>query len=139
VGVNGLGSFVIKTLLVEDNAEFRALLKALVLERFPGGVVDEAPNAAEALRLATAGAHDIFVIDIALAGDTNGLALIAQIRGQGRHSPILVMSSYSIPEYQLEAARLGADGFLSKAHSSRQDIIAAIERLTMLGGRVPES
>ena len=126
---------MIKALLVEDNAEFRRLLKALVLERFPGGMVDEANDAAEALRLATAGVHDIFVVDIALPGDTNGLALIAQIREHGRQSPILVMSSHALPEYQLEAARLGADWFLSKVDSSQQDIIAAIERLAVMRGR----
>ena len=126
---------MIKTLLVEDNAEFRGFVKELLLERFPGGVVDEAHDAGEALRLAAAGVHDIFVIDIALAGATNGLALIAAIRGQGRRSPILVMSSYAIPEYQLEAARLGADWFLSKVDCSREDILAVIERLAVPGAR----
>jgi two-component system, OmpR family, response regulator len=125
---------VIKALLVEDNAEFRALLKTLLLERFPGGTVDEAQDTAGALTLAAAVAHDIFVVDIALAGGSNGLAFIAKIREGGRRSPILVMSSHSLPEYQLEAARLGADWFLSKVDCSQQDIIAAIERLAALRG-----
>jgi two-component system, OmpR family, response regulator len=135
----GLRSLVLKSLLVEDNAEFRAFVKGLLVERFPGLVVEEADDAAEALLLVAAGGHDLFVIDIALAGRINGLALIAEIRSRGRRSPILVMSSHSIPEYQLEAARLGADWFLSKVTCTRQQIIAAVERLALLGGRIAES
>lgn len=131
---------MLKSLLVEDNAEFRAFLKALLLERFPGGMVEETDDAADALRLVASGGHDIFVIDIALAGRINGLALIAEIRSRGRRSPILVMSHHAIPEYQLEAARLGADWFLSKVTCTRQQIIAAIERLAVLAApRLPES
>jgi len=130
---------VLKSLLVEDNAEFRAFMRGLLLERFPGGVVEEAGDAAEALRLVASGGHDIFVIDIALAGRINGLALIAEIRSRGRRSPILVMSSHSIPEYQLEAARVGADWFLSKVTCTREQIVAALERLVLLRGRIPES
>ena len=135
----GLLSRVLKSLLVEDNPEFRSFVKGLLLERFPGLIVEEAPDAAEALRLVAAGTHDLFVIDIALAGHINGLALIAEIRSRGRRSPILVMSSHSIPEYQPEAARLGADWFLSKVTCTREQIIAALERLALLGGRSAES
>ena len=130
---------MLKSLLVEDNAEFRAFVRGLLLERFPGGVVEEAADAADALRLVASGAHDIFVIDIALAGRINGLALIAEIRSRGRRSPILVMSSHSIPEYQLEAARLGADWFLSKVTCTRDQIVVALDRLARLGGRIAES
>lgn len=124
---------MIKTLIVEDNAEFRGFLRALLLERFPDAVVDEATDALQALRLLEEGKHDIVVVDIGLPGTVNGLTLIARIREHARRPPILIISNYVLPEYQLEAARLGADWFLSKVGSSAQEIISAIERLTMLG------
>ena len=123
-----------KTLLVEDNTEFRSFLKALLLERYPDGIVEESANAVEAMRLVTEDGHDLVVIDIGLPNAMTGLALVARIREKGRRTPILIVSNYSIPEYQLEAARLGADWFMPKAGSSSQQIIAAVERLTMIGG-----
>jgi DNA-binding NarL/FixJ family response regulator len=128
---------VIKTLLVEDNVEFRAFLKALLLERFPDGVIQETSDALEALRLIGEARHDVVVVDIGLPGSVNGLMLVARIREQGRRPPILVISNYAIPEYQLEAARLGADWFLPKIGSTSQEIIAAFERLMLLGAEPP--
>ena len=123
-----------KTLLVEDNTEFRSFLKALLLEHYPDSIVEESANAVEAMRLVTEDGHDLVVIDIGLPNAMTGLALVARIREKGRRTPILIVSNYSIPEYQLEAARLGADWFMPKAGSSSQQIIAAVERLTMIGG-----
>ena len=128
---------MIKTLLVEDNVEFRAFLKALLLERFPDGVIQETSDALEALRLIGEARHDVVVVDIGLPGSVNGLMLVARIREQGRRPPILVISNYAIPEYQLEAARLGADWFLPKIGSTSQEIIAAFERLMLLGAEPP--
>ena len=128
---------MIRTLLVEDNAEFRAFLKALLLERFPDGIVQETGNALEALRLIGEARHDVVVVDIGLPGSMNGLALVARIREQGRRPPILVLSNYAIPEYQLEAARLGADWFLPKMGSTSQQILAAVERLMLLAAEPP--
>ena len=126
-----------RTLLVEDNLEFRAFLKALLLERFPDGVVQETGDAVEALRLIGEARHDVVVVDIGLPGSMNGLMLVARIREQGRRPPILVISNHAIPEYQLEAARLGADWFLPKLGSTSQQIIAAFERLMMLAAEPP--
>jgi two-component system OmpR family response regulator len=123
---------MIKSLIVEDNAEFRAFLRALLLERFPDGSVDEARDALQALRLLGEGKHDIVLLDIGLPGAMNGLTLITRIRQNGRRPPILIISNYVLPEYQLEAARLGADWFLPKVGASSQEILAAIERLTMI-------
>src|SRR2546423_6503279 len=129
---------MIKALIVEPNREFRGFLRQVLAERFPDGAVDEASNALDGLRLMEAGKHDIVVVDLALPGRPNGFGFIARMREQGRRAPILVMSNDVPPEDQLEAARLGADWFLPKAASSTQEIIAAVERLTMLGGeRLP--
>jgi DNA-binding NarL/FixJ family response regulator len=124
---------MIKSLIVEDNAEFRGFLKALLLQRFPGGLVNEANDASAALRLLGEVQHDIILLDLGLPGSVNGLALTAQIRQKGRLPPILVISNYVLPEYQLEAARLGADWFLPKVGSTSAEIISAVERLIVIG------
>ena len=129
---------MLKALIVDDNAEFRSFLTALLCERFPDGVVEEASDAVQALRLIAEGKHDIMLVDIGLPGAMNGLSLVARIREHSRR-PILIISNYVLPEYQLEASRLGADWFLPKVGSSAQEIIAAVERLTMMGATRPES
>ena len=131
---------MIKSLIVEDNAEFRGFLKGLLLAQYPGGTVEEAHDAAEALRLLGYGGHDLVVVDIGLSGTMNGLTLVSRIRESGRRAPILILSNYALPEYQLEAARVGADWFLPKFGSGSGEIIAVIQRLIVMGGsRAPES
>jgi DNA-binding NarL/FixJ family response regulator len=129
---------MLKALIVDDNAEFRSFLTALLSERFPDGVVHEAADALQALRLLAEDKHDIVLVDIGLPGAMNGLSLVARIREHSRR-PILILSNYVLPEYQLEASRLGADWFLPKVGASAQDIIAAIERLILMGATRPES
>ena len=124
---------MIKSVVVEDNSEFRAFLKALLLDRFPDGVVAEANDAHEALRLVADIKPDIVLVDIGLPGGMNGLALTRRIRENGRHPPVVIITNYVLPEYKLEALRLGADGFLPKQGSTAQDILSLIERLTMRG------
>src|SRR2546421_553059 len=124
---------MIKALIVENDVEFRHFVRGLLAERFPEGVIDEATNAAEALQLVAERRHDIVLLDIGMRGQINGLGLIARIRERGTRPPILTISNETVPAEQLEAARLGADWFLPKAGCDPQHIIAAVERLTMLG------
>ena len=124
---------MIRSLIVEDDAEFRGFLRNLILTRYPGGVVNEASDGGNALRILGEARHDIVVMDLSLPGSLNGLALTARIREKGRLPPILIVSSHSLPEYHLEAARVGADWFLPKAGSSSKEIITAVERLIVIG------
>lgn len=128
---------MIKTLIVEDNAEFRGFLRKLVRERFPGGEVAECPDGRSALQLIGPFKPDIVLIDIALPGGMNGLALTERIREKGKLPPILIITSHALPEYQAAAARLGADHFLPKGCSTAKDILAVIERLVPGGSAAP--
>ena len=119
-----------RILLVEDNVEYRSLVKKALLERIPDGIVDEAADADAALSLLTRATPDIVLTDIGLPGATNGLALIARIRRKGPQPPIVIITNHNLPEYRAEAARLGANDFLSKGASTAQDIVSAVNRLT---------
>jgi DNA-binding NarL/FixJ family response regulator len=119
-----------RILLVEDNVEYRQLVKRALLERIPDGIVDEAADAEAALSMLKRSSPDIVLTDIGLPGDTNGLGLIARIRRTGPTPPIVIITNHNLPEYRAEAARLGANVFLSKGSSTAQDIVSAIHRLT---------
>jgi len=119
-----------RILLVENNVEYRELVKRALLERIPGGIVDEAGDASAALSLLERSVPDIVLTDIGLPGGTNGLALIARIRRDGRRPPIVIITNHNLPEYRAEAQRLGADDFLAKGSSTAHDIVSAVHRLT---------
>jgi DNA-binding NarL/FixJ family response regulator len=122
-----------RILIVEDNAEFRALLKSVLLQRMPEGVIHEAADASAALQIFRSAAPDIVLTDIRLSGPTNGLALTARIRRQGPTPPIVIITNHNLPEYRAAAQRLGANDFLAKGSSSPDEIVAVVYRLTHPG------
>ena len=128
---------MIKTLIVEDNAEFRAFLKALLRDRFPDGVVAEASNGHQALHIFALVKPDIVLVDIGLPGGMNGLALTERIRQDGTRPPIVIITNHDLPEYRAAAARSGADHFLAKESSTAQEILAVVERLATGGSSAP--
>ena len=119
---------MIKGLIVEDNAEFRGFLKQLVQGRFADAEVAEADDGPQALQIMGWFKPDIVLIDIALPGGMNGLALTDCIRKRGTRPLILVITHHALPEYREAAMRLGADQFLPKC-SSAKEIVSVIEHL----------
>lgn len=120
---------MLTALIVEDNAEFSAFLKSLLETRFPPAMVLEALDADEAMRHFSLNKFDIVLVDISLPGGVNGLALTEWIRQDDMSPPVVILTNHDLPEYRLEAARLGADRFLSKASSTTEEIVVAIEEL----------
>jgi DNA-binding NarL/FixJ family response regulator len=119
-----------RILIVEDNDEFRSLLKEYLLQRIPEGVIDEAADATAAMRIFRSAPPDIVLTDIRLAGSANGLTLTARIRRHGPTPPIVIITNQNLPEYRAAAKRLGANEFLAKGSSSADEIVAVVYRLT---------
>jgi DNA-binding NarL/FixJ family response regulator len=59
----------------------------------------------------------------------NGLEFTEWIRQDGTSPPVVILTNHDLPEYRLEAARIGADRFLSKTSSTTEEIVVAIEEL----------
>jgi two-component system response regulator NreC len=120
---------MLRALIVEDNAEFSAFLKSLLEIRFPSAMILQASDADEALHHLGPGKLDIVLVDISLPGGVSGLGLTELIRQNGASPPIVILTNYDLPEYRLAATRLGADRFLSKAASTAEEIVRAVEEL----------
>jgi len=120
---------MLRALIVEDNAEFSAFLKSLLEIRFPSAMILQASDADEALHHLGLSEFDIVLVDISLPGGVTGLGLTEQIRQNGASPPIVILTNHDLPEYRLAATRLGADRFLSKAASTADQIVEAIEEL----------
>ena len=117
-----------KILIVEDNAPFRQSLKEMLSERFPAMGVEEAENGEEALeKIETAAPHLVFM-DIKLP-DANGLEVTRKIKARYAQIRVIILTSYDLPEYREAAKHYGADYFLSKESSSREDILTLVENI----------
>ena len=117
-----------KTLLVEDNAPFRQSLKEMLCERFPRMVVGEAEDGEEALQIAEGTLPHLVFMDIKLPG-ANGLEITRKIKERYSTTQVIILTSYDFPEYREAAVQYGADHFLSKESSSREDILALVDSI----------
>ncbi len=101
---------MIKVLLADDQALVRAGFRALLDAQPDMTVVAEAPDGAEAIRLAREHTPDVVLMDIRMPG-TDGLTATRRMPTGPR---IIILTTFELDEYVFEALRGGASGFLVK-------------------------
>jgi DNA-binding NarL/FixJ family response regulator len=111
-------------MLVEDNIPFRQVFKGGLLSEFPSMRVIEAGNGEEAFKELASYPIDLIFMDIRLPGE-NGLELTRKIKAKYHDNPIIIVTSYDLPEYREAAIKCGADGFIGK-NSIDTEIISAM-------------
>lgn len=101
-------------LVVDDHSSMR-LIVANCLAQHPGARVIQAANGLEALGRIERGCIN-FVISDWNMGTMDGIELLRRVRASERwaHLPFLLATSDNKRDNILEAARLGADGYLVK-------------------------
>ena len=114
-----------KTLIVEDSTFFRQLRKETLLSQFPEMNISEAENAKEALSKIVTFTPDLIFVDIRLPGES-GLDFIRKIKSTHPNIPIIILTSYDLPEYREAAKDYQADHFLSKGTTTRKNILALV-------------
>ena len=116
-------------LIVEDNAPFRQSLREMLCEQFPTMRVEEAQDGEDALdKLETLSPHLVFM-DIKLPGQS-GLEVTRTIKARYPEVKVIILTSYDLPEYREAASQYGADYFLSKGSSSREEILALVDTVS---------
>lgn len=125
---------MIKTLLVEDNREFRMSLKALLYSNFPNMVIAEADTGQDAIRQFALFRPDLVFLDISLPGGISGLTLLERWRNEQSHARIVMVTAHDMPEYRDAASRLGADSFLPKIQVTSATIHSLIDGFAPAGG-----
>ncbi|UCD86411.1 MAG: response regulator transcription factor [Desulfobacterales bacterium] len=117
-----------KTLIVEDNNTFRQSLKATLGTEFPLMVIDEAAEGNEAMEKVRTFRPDLIFMDIKLPGET-GLDLTKKIKAADPSILIIILTSYDLPEYREAAQQYGADYFISKGSSTRDEILELVQSI----------
>ncbi len=116
-----------RIMLVDDHADFRDLMEAL-LERQPDlEVVAQAGTMAEARAKAATAGFDVVVLDLGLP-DGNGADLIGELREASPGGAVLVMSASLHPTNIERAMREGADEVLDKL-SPPAEVVGTVRRL----------
>ena len=103
----------LKTLIVDDNALFREVLKETLQPLFPSMVIYEAAEGIEALQVVDSQKPDLVFMDIRLPGE-NGIQLTQKIKTSYPNTKIIILTSYDSLEYREAAIRSGGSGYISK-------------------------
>jgi DNA-binding NarL/FixJ family response regulator len=117
-----------KILLVEDNVTFRWVLRQGLHEFFFCVIIAEAGDAEEALRKIDTPHPNLILMDINLPGE-NGLELTRKIKAARPERPIIILTSYDLPEYRQLAYQHGANSFLVKGSFTLGELVTEVESL----------
>ena len=114
-------------MLVEDQADFRRLMEALLSRQPDLEVVAQAGSLAEARGLAGMVSFDVAVLDLGLP-DGNGADLIAELHRGKPGVGVLIFSASLDPTSIEKATDAGADEIMDKL-SPLPEVLATVRRL----------
>ena len=128
---------MIRLLIVDDHAIFRAGLKQILSDEEDFKVCGEAATAREAINLLEkAGNWDVMLLDISLP-DRNGLEVLVQVKKKWPQLPVLILSAYPEDQYAARMMRAGAAGYLSK--EGDPDVLINSIRIVSRGSKILSS
>jgi DNA-binding NarL/FixJ family response regulator len=117
----------IRILLVDDQPLLRTGFRLILESEHDLAVVGEAGDGAQAVELTRALLPDVVLMDIRMPGVDGIEATRRIVRDRAAtHDPrVLILTTFDLDEYVVEAVRAGASGFLLK-DAPPEDLIAAI-------------
>jgi two-component system, OmpR family, alkaline phosphatase synthesis response regulator PhoP len=100
-----------KILVVEDEPGIRLAIKdELEFEGFDVVLAEDGPSGVAAI---ASGRPDLIVLDLMLPG-RNGFQICQDLRAQGNHTPIIVITARSQESDKVRGLELGADDYVTK-------------------------
>jgi DNA-binding NarL/FixJ family response regulator len=112
---------MIRVLIADDQPLMRTGFKTVLEATGQIAVVAEAGDGEEAVRLAQRERPDMVLMDIRMPG-VDGIEATRRLPRQR----VLVLTTFGLDEYIVEALRAGASGFLTK-DVPRQELVAAVK------------
>jgi two-component system invasion response regulator UvrY len=116
-----------KFLIADDHAIIRYALKNILVESYPGAVVEEAENAETLLMKVMQEPWDVVITDISMPGKS-GLEILQEIRRLYPRMPVLVLSMHPEQLYAVRVMKAGGSGYLRK-DMAMQELVTAVERV----------
>jgi two-component system NarL family response regulator len=103
----------VKIVLVDDDEEFRPLVRYILLAGLREMVVVEAADGEAGWALVRRERPDIVITDLVMPR-LDGVGLTQRIRAEFPQTSIILMSSFTEDAYRMMASDSGADAFVSK-------------------------
>ena len=116
--------------MVEDDRKVAGFIEQGLKEE--GHAVDVAPDGDEATLLAHVYEYDVILLDVVLP-KKNGFQVAAELRREGRTTPILMLTSRDASEDVVRGLDAGADDYLAKPFRF-EELLARIRALHRRGG-----
>ena len=117
----------VTVLIVDDNAQFRALLREIVAKEPELHVVSEAADGAEAMRLALELRPNIMLLDLGMPR-VNGLEVLRWSKVERPERKVVIVTVHTEDAYRQAAEASGADAFLLK-RTLGTDLLPTLQRL----------
>lgn len=118
---------MIRIAIADDHALMRAGVRQIIEGTDDMEVVGEVSQGYEVMHLVRNGGFDVLLLDLALSG-ANGVDLIARVREERRHLPVLVLSMHCEARFVSRALKAGAYGYVTK-FSEPTVLLSAIRKL----------
>jgi two-component system response regulator ResD len=121
-----------RILVAEDDGAIREVVVAHLAR--DGFIPIEASDGLAALRIARDGA-DLIVLNVGLPG-INGFEITRTLRGEGRETPVIILSAHADEIDRVLGLELGADDYIAKPFSPRE-VVARVRAVLrrVKGGR----
>jgi len=119
-----------RILLIEDDPNTSQYIAGAL--RKQGHAVDHSADGRDGLARATAGGHDVLIIDRMLPG-VDGLAIVKSIRAAGTRAPVLLLTTLGGVNDRVEGLEAGADDYLTKPFAFTE----LLARVHALSRRLP--
>jgi DNA-binding NarL/FixJ family response regulator len=113
---------------VEDDADFRQLLKEILSNHFPSMQIEEANSNRQAFQKINQFAPQLIFMDISMF-DGSSMPSITKIKKAHPETVIIALALYTIKEYEEAALQSGADYFLAKSAMTSGALIQLVESI----------
>lgn len=113
----GKGSGVIRLVIADDHPILREGLKSIAAQHRDIQVVGEAQNSEGTLSICAATRPDVLLLDVSMPGP-GVIEVIRRMRSEHASVRILVLSVHPEQHYARRVLKAGADGYVTKTHTS---------------------
>jgi two-component system copper resistance phosphate regulon response regulator CusR len=119
----------LRVLVIDDERKTSSYLKTGLSEQ--GFVVDIARNGDDGLHLGLRGEYDLVILDVMLP-QRDGWSVIANLRGEGNRTPVLMLTARDGVPDRVRGFELGADDYLIKPFAF-SELVARMHNLLRRG------
>jgi DNA-binding NarL/FixJ family response regulator len=104
-----------KVFIVDDSAEVRKRIIAMLADLQMVGSIEEAENVQDAIRTLQGFIPDVVILDIQMPGGS-GIDVLTKIEKKDRAPVVIMLTNYPYPQYRRRCLDAGADFFFDKSN-----------------------